>query len=259
MRKSIPQKPRIILLANDEVGLAITRYLKQQKENIIALILHPQKTAKLSDKIKKIVSTENIFYADQIRDPVYLEKIKNLNPDLAILAWFGYILKKEFIDIFPSGCINFHNSFLPYNRGRCPQVWAINNGSKYGVTLHYIDEGIDTGDIIIRKKIKPEIIDTAGTLYEKALDEIVKLFQKNWLKIKANQIKPIKQNHKIATHHFAKDAKNLDFIDWNKKYLAKDLINRMRSGTSNDKAYTHFIYKGKKVYLKIFLSFEPHK
>jgi len=128
--KSLSKRPKIVLLVNDKVGLEITKYLKQQKENIVGLVLHPKNSAKLADKIRKEAKAKNIFYANQIKSPYYLDKIKKLKPDLALSAWFGYILKKEFIKLFPFGCINLHNSYLPYNQGKYPHVWAIYNNSK---------------------------------------------------------------------------------------------------------------------------------
>lgn len=256
--KKLPQKPRIVLLANDEVGLEIANYLKLQKENVVCLILHPKDRAKLSDKIKKAINVENIFYADQINSQHCLEKIKKLKPDIALSMWFGYILKEEFIKLFPCGCINLHNSYLPFNRGKYPHVWAIYNGSKYGVSIHYIDEKIDRGDILARKEIKIEPTDTAGVLYGRSLKEIVKLFIYFWPKFKKGEIKAVKQNNKIATINFAKSVEKIDFIDLNKKYSGKQLINQMRSRSFNDRTYAYFLDKNKKIYVKIFLSDKPN-
>lgn len=256
--KKLPEKPKIVLLANDRVGLEITKYLKQQKENIVGLVLHPKYKAKLSDKIRNIVKTKNIFYADQINSWRYLDKIKKLKPDIALLMWFGYVLKREFIELFPLGCINLHNSYLPYNRGKYPHVWALYNNSKYGVSIHYVNDKIDSGDILARKEIKIKPTDIASSLYERSLEEIVKLFIAVWPRFKKGEIKTISQNNKIATIHFAKDVKKFDFIDLNKKYTGKELINQLRSRSFNDRTYAYFLYKGKKIYVKITLSNTPN-
>lgn len=252
--KKLPEKPRIVLLANDKVGLEITKYLKHSKENIVSLVLHPKHKAKLADKIRKIAKTKNIFYADKINTRHYLDKIKKLKPDLALSMWFGYILKREFIELFPFGCINLHNSYLPLNRGKYAQVWAIYENSQYGVSIHYIDEKIDTGDIITQKKIKIEPTDIAGILYDRSLKEIVKLFINTWPKIKSGQIKPKPQDKKAATYHVAKDVERLDCIDLNKKYKGRELINQLRARSFGDRSYVYFWEKGEKVYVKIVLS-----
>lgn len=256
--KILPEKPKILLLANNKVGLEVAKYLKRQKENIVGLVLHPKHKAKLADEIRETLRIKNVFYADQINFQTCLDKIKKLKPDLALSVWFGYILKKEFIKLFPFGCINLHNSYLPYNRGKYPHVWAIYNNSKYGVSIHYINEKTDAGDIIARKEIKIKITDIAGTLYDHSLEEIVKLFISIWPKFKKGKIKTIPQNNKIATFHFAKDIKKLDFIDLNKKYTGKELINQLRSRSFTDRTYAYFLYKGKKIYVKITLSDTPN-
>jgi len=256
--KKLPEKPKILLLTNNEVGLEIAKYLKHRKENIVGLILHPKHKARLADKIKDVVKTRNVFYADQINSQHYLDKIKKLKPDIALSIWFGYILKKEFIRLFPFGCINLHNSYLPLNRGKYPHVWAIYESSKYGVSIHHINTKIDAGDIIARKEIKIEPIDIAGTLYNRSLKEIIKLFVSIWLRFKKGKIKTIPQNSKIATIRFAKDVKNLDFIDLNKKYSGKELINQLRARSFADRTYAYFLYKNKKIYVKIILSDTPN-
>lgn len=256
--KQLPKNPRIILLANDRVGLEVAKYLKKCRENIVALILHPKNNAKSFNKIKKIVNIRNIFTANQIKVPQYLEKIKKLEPDIAICAWFGYILKKEFINIFPASCINLHNSYLPYNRGKYPHVWSIYNNSKYGVSIHYVDEKIDSGDILARKEIKIKPTDIAGTLYERSLKEIVKLFIEIWPKLKQGKIKSIPQNNKIATFHPAKDIEKINFINLNNRYSARDLINQLRARSFQDRTYAYFSYKGRIIYVKLLLSDQPN-
>lgn len=256
--KQLPKNPRIILLANDRVGLEVAKYLKKCRENIVALILHPKNNSRLFNEIKKIVNIRNIFTANQIKLPKYLEKIKELEPDIAICAWFGYILKKRFINIFPAGCINLHNSYLPYNRGKYPHVWSIYTSGKYGVSIHYIEKNIDTGPIVAKKKIKIKITDIAGTLYERALEEIVKLFIKIWPKLKQGKIKSMPQNNKVATFHLAKDIEKIDFIDLDKKYSACDLINQLRARSFQDRTYAYFLYKGKRIYVKLLLSDQPN-
>ena len=73
----------------------------------------------------------------------------------------------KFFTIPPKGCINFHLSYLPYNRGKKPNVWPIIDGSPAGVTMHYIDNDIDSGSIVAQSEVKVDIVDTGKTLYNK--------------------------------------------------------------------------------------------
>ncbi len=254
--KTISKNPRIILLANDRVGLAAAKYLKQKGERIAALVLHSKGKAKLAEEIRAVFPTVPVFYADRIREPKTLSRLAALRIEIGISAWFGYILKKEFINLFPAGIINFHNSYLPVNRGKYPHVWALATGSIYGVTLHYVDEGIDTGAIIAHRVIRAAPTDTAGLLYARALDEIVDLFKVIWPRFRANKIRPLTQKGK-ATHHFAREVAELDYIDLSKKYIGEDLINQLRSRSFKDRSYAYFVKNGKKIYVKVELSEKP--
>ena len=65
---------------------------------------------------------------------------------------YRYVLKKEILDLFPNRAINLHISYLPYNRGSDPNFWSFIDGTPKGVTIHYLDEGVDTSDIIVQRK-----------------------------------------------------------------------------------------------------------
>src|SRR5258706_6564932 len=173
---------RIFLLANNFVGLEICKYLVGRKENIVAQAVHEKDKQRFTKEIIEVskINKSNIFLADSLRQQKTLSKIKQLKPDIIIAAFWGYILKPDLISIPPRGCVNFHPGYLPYNRGVNPNVWPFIENTPIGVTLHYIDEGTDTGDIIARKKMVQDPIDTAGTVYDKTLEEIIALFKKTW-------------------------------------------------------------------------------
>lgn len=250
---------RIFLLANNIVGLEICKYLMSLNEDIVGLAIHMPDKQKFTEDIVKESSLpkERIFEASQLRNPVYLKKIAGLKPDIGIAAFWGYILKRELIDIFPLGCINFHPGYLPYNRGLNPNVWPFIEGTPAGVSLHYIDNGIDTGDIIARRKVEIESIDTAGTLYDKTLLEIVKLFKEVWPDIKKNKIKPFSQKEMLHTFHTSKDIDKLDLIDLEKQIKAKELINLLRARTYGTSSFAYFIENGKKINIGVFLKYKP--
>lgn len=243
---------RIVMLVNDRVGLELIKFLKADKQKIVALILDREK--RLFEEIKKESKTKTFFYADSLRAPKILERVKALKPDLAICTWCRSLLKREFLDIFPEGVINLHDAYLPYGRGKYPQVWAIIQGFPYGVTLHYMNEIFDAGDIIARKRLNIKITDTGGTLMERALDELEKLFKKTWPKIKSGKLRRIKQDERKAIYFYARDAYKEDLLNLNKRYKALDLINWLRSRSFGDRSYGYFIHKGKKIYVKISLS-----
>ena len=116
--------------------------------------------------------------ADIICDKITIETAKKY--DFLISFGYRYILKKDVIDFFPDKIINLHISLLPYNRGADPNLWSYLEDTPKGVTIHYIDESIDTGNIILQKEVQDDIQnDTLKTSYDRLINEIVMLFNNN--------------------------------------------------------------------------------
>lgn len=254
---------KLLLLVDYPAGYEITKFLNDKKENIVAAFVPPSGTRNYlnkgyPEKILKVLSLpkEKIFKGESIENKEVLDKVKKLNPDLAISILWNSLLKPEFIDIPTKGCINLHFSYLPYNRGYNPNVWPIIDKTPAGVTIHYIDSGADSGDIITQSKLKIDSTDTGETLYKKIVDEAVKLFKKTWPKIKNGDINKKKQKVKYPAHK-KNDLEKIDKIDLNKSYLAEDLINILRARTFHPFPSAYFIDKdGKKVYVRIQLERE---
>lgn len=101
-------------------------------------------------------------------NPEFIEEIKKLNPDLICVVAYGKILPKEILTIPRLGCVNVHGSLLPQYRGAAPIQWAVLNGdSKTGITTMFMNEGMDTGDIILKKEVEIGENETTGELWEK--------------------------------------------------------------------------------------------
>jgi len=234
------------------------RWLREQNEQIIGIVLHPLHKRRYGDEIIRSAQIKpvHIFNGAQLRQPEVLQAIKALNPDIGLSVLFDYLLPPEFIEIFPSGIINLHPSYLPYNRGNYPNVWSIVEGTPSGVTLHYIDEGVDTGDIIAQKEVLVEPIDTGETLYRKLERESVRLFQEIWPLIKARRAPRIPQSNEAGTYHRTRDVESIDKIELDHTYTARDLINILRARTFPPYSGAYFIDHGRKVYLRLQLLYE---
>lgn len=193
-----------------------------------------------------------IISGDRINGPETVKKIERLKPDIILSICFGYILKPEIIRVPPLGVMNLHSAYLPCNRGANPNVWSIVNATPAGVSLHYIDAGIDTGDIIAQKQVPVDWLDTAKTLYEKSEKEAFKLFQQSWPDIKSGKIERRKQVGKGSFHRL-KDLERIDRIDLGKKYKAKDLINILRSRTFPPYNGAYIEVNGRRIYLRLEL------
>ena len=121
--------------------------------------------------VKEFALEKNIpiYQPEKVRKNIeFINKIKELNPDVICVVAYGKILPKEILDIPKFGCINVHGSLLPKYRGAAPIQWAVLNGDKKtGITTMYMDEGMDTGDMILKQEVEIGDNETTGELWER--------------------------------------------------------------------------------------------
>ncbi|HUO13948.1 MAG TPA: formyltransferase family protein [Verrucomicrobiae bacterium] len=252
---------RIFFLGNNWLGWQVLKWLRSGDDEIVGLALHPEAKSKCGKEIYSEIDGTNCVVVDgsRLRDPEILEQIAGLRAEFAVSILFGYILSAEFIELFPSGCINLHPALLPYNRGAFPNVWSIVKKEPAGVTLHYVDRGIDTGDIIAQKEIAVDVTDTGGTLYRKLEQEGLELFKQHWPAIRAGTCSHISQPLNAGSFHRAQDVAQIDEIDLKKSYVAEDLINIIRARTFSPYTGAYFLHGGRKIYLRLALSDDPNE
>ena len=245
------KKIKLFLFFDYKLGYKIAKFLKKKKENVVGLVFdNKSKTPFKNDyreKIKKIfkLSKNQIFDWTNLKKKKNFTSLKKIEADFFICINFPRILDSDIISLSKNS-INLHLSYLPYNRGKNPNVWSIIENTPCGATIHKIDENIDTGSVYARKKILPNFTDTAESAYIKCNEAGYELFTKYWDKIKTNKIKYFKQNNKYKTFHLAKDFKKIGFIDLNKKYKAIELINILRAKTFKKFDSAFFYHKKKK-------------
>lgn len=246
---------RILILGNNWVAWQVIRWLRDHHEQIVGLVIHPPQKRKFGDEIisSAQVNPAHIFDGSCLRKFEVLQAIKALKPDIGLSVFFGYILQPEFLHLFPKGVINLHPAYLPYNRGAYPNVWSIVEGTPIGVTLHYIDEGIDTGDIIAQRQLSIEPFDTGETLYRKLELASVELFKDTWPLIRRDEAPRIPQPKDQGSYHRIKDVDRIDQIDLDRTYTARELIDIIRSRTFPPHLGAYFIHEGRKIYLRLQL------
>jgi methionyl-tRNA formyltransferase len=166
---------------------------------------------------------EDVLQTSEKIDPQYVE-----DRQIWFLISYGYrhIIKKEVLELFENRAINLHISFLPFNRGADPNLWSIVEGTQPGVTIHYLDEGIDTGAIIVQKRVEFDFKhDTLASSYQKLQLQIQQLFKENWTAIKNQKCPSIAQTG-VGTCHKTSDRKTIEHLlidGWNTKL--SDLTN----------------------------------
>jgi len=157
----------------------------------------------------KNTSEEDVIAYDK---PLSIEFLKKINPDFVISYNYKYIIKREIIDHMKNKIINLHISLLPWNRGAHPNVWSLLEETPRGVTIHIVDEGIDTGPILVQKEVFiNENIETLKSSYKKLQKEIQELFKACWKDIKERKLKSKPQNSE-GSIHYTKDFKKIEHL-----------------------------------------------
>ncbi len=124
---------------------------------------------------------------------------------------YQFILKDELLALFPKRVINMHISYLPWNKGKDPNMWSFLEDSPKGVTIHRIDPGIDTGQILVQERVEYDSGDSLRTSYERLSSRIEALFMKHWLDLRDGNIDSFKQTE-VGTFHLAKEKASVDHL-----------------------------------------------
>ncbi len=243
--ESLKARPRLFCLGNNWVALQVLQWLKEQREEVVGLGVHTAENRTFAREIIEASELEDahIFDGSLLSRPDVIQAVRSLQADLAISVYFGSILTQEFIDLFPKGIINLHASYLPFNRGANPNVWSIVDGTPAGVSLHYIDRDVDTGDIIVRREVEVEPVDTGETLYRKLEQASILVFKDTWPLVKGGTAPRLSQAGMEGPRHRVRDVGRIQRIDLDRSYRGRELIDvlRRRPDGSSDRLETRFI------------------
>jgi len=166
---------KIVYMGTPEIAAVILESLIAKGEEIAAVVTQPDKPKgrgyEMSfSKVKQTALSHGltIYQPTKVKDEEFLALMEQIAPDLIVVAAFGQILPKRLLDLPKYGCINVHASLLPKYRGAAPIQYAILNGeSETGVTIQYMAEGLDTGDILTKEIVPIAKDETGGSLYDK--------------------------------------------------------------------------------------------
>lgn len=171
-------KKRILIIGMPDLVLHCISALKKARKNIVGVITSPENDTTYDYMVKFLADNKilHIKHKKNFKDADFLHNVKVLKPDIALVCSFNYKLPKELYEIPVLGTLNIHPSLLPQYRGANPYFHVINNNEKEtGVTLHFMDEDFDTGDIV--KQIKFSLLpqETMGSLFNKSNEISAKL------------------------------------------------------------------------------------
>lgn len=214
---------RIIFMGTPDFAAATLQALIDGPDEIVAVITQPDKARGRGKKVappptKVLAEAANIpvLQPTKIKTEEFRNGLLTYQPDLMVVTAYGRILPPSLLELAPMGCINVHGSLLPKYRGAAPIQWTVINGEKEaGVTIIQMDEGMDTGDMLLSAKINTAPEETAGTLF----DKLAALGSETLLKaikgVKEGTVIPVAQDHSQAT--IAPMLKKNDgLIDWSR-------------------------------------------
>jgi methionyl-tRNA formyltransferase len=237
---------RILLIGQAAFGAKVLEGLLERSENVVAVYTPPDRPGGRSDPLKEAAVTEGITvvqpstYKDE---PVFTE-YKNFQPDLSVLAFVTDIIPAHFFEVPTYGSICYHPSILPRHRGASAINWSVIMGdTQTGLTIFWPDGGIDTGQILLQKKIAINSDDTTGSLYFNHLFPmgVEAIFESIDL-IKSGKAPKLPQDEALATYEPPCDDR-VASIDWKKP--GSDLYNLVRGCDPQPGAFA--LLKGEKI------------
>jgi len=251
-------KLRIAFSGDRDIAVWVLRRILLDIRPLALLI--PEKTiASHAGKLIDLCSylpADNILIGQEFRQPTGVKLLKQLNLDFIIAVHFPYIIPSEVLFIPTQGVLNLHPAFLPYNRGWHTPSWAILENTPIGATLHFIDKGIDTGDIVHQKQISISPGDTAHSLYQRLKKLGLEVFEEAWPQILSGTYTRKPQSSTSGTTHKSKDLFNakVQRIDLSGEVKASDLLKQLRALTTNQiNESAYFDVDGKRYRVQIVI------
>lgn len=244
---------KIIFMGTPDFAAEALKAIVEAGHQVTAVVTQPDRQKGRGKEIsfppvKEYALTQGIpvLQPVRIKAPEAVEELKKYEADVYVVAAFGQILSKQILTIPRFGCLNIHASLLPKYRGAAPIPWAILNGDAItGVTIMQMDEGMDTGDMLLKREIPIGEDDTADSLHDKLMLLGAELITEVLPQLEAGELIPEKQREEEATH-VGKLDKNFGHIKWQES--AKLIARKVRGLHSWPSAYTFFRGKRLKIW-----------
>lgn len=244
---------QIVFMGTPDFSVPVLEALAGSRHQVIGVVTQPDKpkgrggaVAMTPVKEKALELGIPVYQPVKVRDPEFVQVLKDLNPDIIVVVAFGQILKKNVLELPVFGCVNIHASLLPRYRGSAPIQWAVINGEKEsGVTTMMMDEGIDTGDMLEKASVELESDETGGSLHDKLSAMGAELILSTLSKIEDGTITRTPQTNE-NTCYARMLKKSMGDIDWTMDAVS---IERLIRGLNPwPSAYTRWNQKTLKIW-----------
>ena len=233
---------RVIFMGTPDFAVPCLARLVEISD-VVAVVTQPDRPKGRGQKLLpppvKVFAQEHgiaVYQPVRVKAPDFVDVLRGLAPDLIVVVAFGQILSKEILSLPPLGCINVHASLLPRYRGAAPMQWAIVRGEKEtGVTTMFMDEGLDTGDMLMRETLPITQAMTAAELHDAMMKLGADVLERTIFSLSEGTLKRTPQDDALSTYAPLLD-KEVGRIDWKKS--AQEIHDLVRGLNSWPGAYT---------------------
>ncbi|MDO9406418.1 MAG: formyltransferase family protein [Polaromonas sp.] len=219
---------KVVIFADGYVGAKITRFIVDQYADDLALVITTQKNA-ITDLALEAGIATSVYETEEIALATMSDIAAPV--DLGILAWWPKIIRKRLLSFPKSGFINTHPSLLPRQRGKHYNFWAIVEQSPFGVTLHRVDEGIDSGEIVSQQEVTYDWSDNGASLYQKAQEAMIALFRETYPQLRQRGVASVPQDESLVSFHHSSELEAASTIELDQSYSGRELLNLLRART----------------------------
>ena len=243
---------KVVFMGTPDFAVPTLRMLLEQQYPLQAVITQPDRAKGrgkqiVAPPVKRLAEQHHIpvLQPEKVRTKDVIQTLQELAPDLIVVIAYGQILPESILRIPTRGCINVHASLLPKYRGAAPIHWAIIRGeTETGITTMFMDKGMDTGDMLLQRRIPIQEDDTAGVLHDRLAELGAETLLETLQRMEAGDLQRIPQNHDAATYAPMLKKEDGD-IDWQEKALT--IVRKVRGLHPWPGAYTS--YQGRMVKL----------
>jgi methionyl-tRNA formyltransferase len=244
---------RIVFIGTGEIGAPALRALQESEHELVGVVTQPDKPVGREQKITAppikaalTGSKMSILQPPKIKNPEAIEQIRALTPDVIVVMAYGQILPKAVLEIPNIACLNLHASLLPRWRGASPIQAAIADGDhETGITVMYMDEGLDTGDILLQRKIDIAPNETGDSLHDRLAEIAPDALRESLRLLGTGKAPRIPQDKTLATYA-PKLNREAGLINWNDP--AEAIERKIRAYNPWPGAFTEFNNRKLKIF-----------
>ena len=232
------EPPRIAFAGDRDISVRVLDFLIEESVRPAALMVSgPDRASHAEELVARCghLDPDYVLAGEAFRAVPAVEALNSLALDLVVSVHFPYVVPPDVLRVPRLGWLNLHPGYLPWNRGWHTATWAMLEDTPVGATLHFMDESLDTGDIVRQRQLDIGPGDTADSLYSRLLDLELEVFKEAWPQLVEDSYGREPQQQGTGTFHARRDLETSEVrkVDPDEEVLAGDLLRRLRALTTN--------------------------